>query len=78
NAALGINISGGLNLTGTLISSTENVAVFSGAGCANIGDGACDHLIEQMPPISALSQSYVLGEAFDVGTGNNLVRVVAA
>jgi hypothetical protein len=78
NAALGIQIPGDYNLTGTLISSSENVAVFSGAGCANVGNGACDHLVEQMPPISALSQSYVLGEAFDVGTGNNLVRVIAA
>lgn len=41
------------DLTGTLITSSAPVAVFSGHQCAfvPIGFSFCDHLIEQMPPV---------------------------
>ena len=79
NSALGVTVVDGFDLTGTLITSNQPVAVFSGHGLTNIGNGAADHIVEQMPAISALSQSYVVAEAFSSsGLGNNLVRVIAA
>ncbi len=79
NAALGINVTSDFDLTGTIVSSNQPLAVFSGHACAFVGQGACDHLVEQMPPIESLSQDYVVGEAFSsAGLGNNLIRVVAA
>jgi VCBS repeat-containing protein len=69
----------GYDLTGTIIESSAPVAVFSGSGCVNVGDGACDHIVEQMPAVENLSTSYVVGESYSPqGLGNNLVRVVAA
>ena len=50
------------DLTGTIITSTSPVAVFSGHQCANVPNGstvACDHLIEQTPPASTWGQSFV-------------------
>ena len=79
NRDFGLTVSGNTDLTGTLLSANNPVAVFSGHGCANIGSGFCDHLVEQMPAIENLSQSYVVAEAFSTeGDGNNLVRVIAA
>ena len=42
----------GLDPTGTIIQSTQPLAVFSGHQCAQVPFGvtACDHLIEQIPP----------------------------
>lgn len=60
------NTATGQNLSGTII---ENVtlgqcspfAVFSGNLCLNIGGcTACDHLYEQLLPLSALGKEYVL------------------
>ncbi len=80
NDALGLNpLPAEFDLTGTIISATKNVAVFSGHSCSDIGDAdACDHIVEQIPPVSALSTDYIVGEAFNTGSGDNLVRVVAA
>lgn len=79
NTNLGVTIPLNFDLTGAEISATAPVAVFSGANCTNIGNGFCDHIVEQMPPVSALSQSYVVGEAQSPsGNGNNLIRVIAA
>ncbi|PNW37122.1 UNVERIFIED_CONTAM: hypothetical protein BEN50_01990 [Euhalothece sp. KZN 001] len=74
----GIDITADFDLTGTVISATAPVAVFSGHQSAEVGAGGRDHLIEQMPSMDDLSSSYVVGEAFSPnGLGNNLVRVIA-
>ena len=78
NRDLGIDIPVNFDLTGSYISSNKDVAVFSGHSCTRVGFGACDHIVEQMPPIDVLKNKYIVGEAFDNGTGNNLIRVVAA
>lgn len=39
------------DFTGTHIFASKPVAVFGGSLCANIGNGACDHLVQQMLPI---------------------------
>jgi hypothetical protein len=43
------------DLTGTLIESNRPVAVFGGNQCGNVpgpNTGFCDHLVEQIPPVS--------------------------
>jgi len=49
------------DLTGSDITSDKPVAVFSGGRCVNIppGYGACDHIVEQLPPTSTWGQSFV-------------------
>ena len=51
----------GRDLTGTIISSDAPISVFSGHTCSNVplGTTYCDHLIEQIPPVSSLGQSFV-------------------
>jgi len=55
----------GEDLTGTVVESSEPVAVFSGHECANIPYDryACDHLEEQIPPVETLGQRYVVSRS---------------
>ncbi|GIV53739.1 MAG: hypothetical protein KatS3mg039_0257 [Candidatus Kapaibacterium sp.] len=52
------------DLTGTLIKATKPIAVFSGHTCAYVPPGtkACNHLVEQLPPISAWGKQYYIGK----------------
>lgn len=54
---------GQCDLTGTHILSNKNIAVFSGHQCAYVPPKveACNHLVEQLPPISAWGMHYYLG-----------------
>lgn len=54
---------GQCDLTGTLITSSKNIAVFSGHNCAYVPPkvDACNHLVEQLPPVSAWGKHYYLG-----------------
>lgn len=54
---------GPCDLTGTKISSNKKIAVFSGHNCAYVPPkvDACNHLIEQLPPVSAWGKHYYLG-----------------
>ncbi len=49
------------SLSGTLITSDKPVAVFGGNRCASIpaGFGACDHIVEQLPPTETWGKSFV-------------------
>lgn len=49
------------DLTGSTINSDKPVAVFSGHTCGNVppSTGFCDHMVEQVPPLSSLGQSFV-------------------
>lgn len=52
----------GADLSGSLITADKAVAVYGGHKCANIpnsGTGACDFLVEQLPPLSAWGKSFV-------------------
>ena len=50
------------DLTGTVVLSTKPIALFSGHGCANVPAlvTACDHLVEQIPPVSTWGSSLLL------------------
>ncbi|MBU3700413.1 MAG: hypothetical protein FGM33_10470, partial [Candidatus Kapabacteria bacterium] len=54
---------GACDLTGTYIRSNKKVSVFSGHACAYIPPKveACNHLIEQIPPISSWGKHFYLG-----------------
>lgn len=67
------------DLTGTTIVSNNPIAVFGGHQCANIPVGfvACDHLVEQLPPVSTWGTSFV---TFPLATrtGGDTFRVLAS
>jgi len=66
--------------TGTRVTSTKSVAVFSGNECANVPAGVsyCDHVEEQMIPVASWDTEY-LGIKFKPrGTENDVWRVIAA
>lgn len=52
------------DLTGTLVTSDKKFSFFSGHQCAYIPDNvmACNHLIEQVPPISSWGKHFYIGE----------------
>ncbi|VDI70744.1 Hypothetical predicted protein, partial [Mytilus galloprovincialis] len=47
------------DFTGTHIFSTKNVALLGGSVCAKIGQGRCDHLVQQMLPIEKWGKEFV-------------------
>ena len=65
--------------TGSFISSTLPVAVFSGSSCASIPQNipACDHLVEQIPPISTWGQTFVT-RPLETRTGGDTWRFLAS
>ncbi len=54
---------GACDLTGSHIVANKRIAVFSGHNCAYVPPkvDACNHLVEQLPPISAWGMHYYLG-----------------
>ncbi|RZL04958.1 MAG: hypothetical protein EOO62_20175, partial [Hymenobacter sp.] len=75
------------DLSGTIISSTQPIAVFGSNKCANVPHDhfACDHLVEQLPPTTAWGKQFVSvplktrlnGDTFRflAATNNTQVRV---
>ena len=66
------------DISGTLIQGNKAFVLFSGHRCARVPDSSvnfCDHLVEQLPPLSALGKSFVL-VPFAERTGGDFVRVV--
>ncbi len=49
------------DLTGSVVTSNKPIAVFSGNQCTNVPSnvGACDHLVEQMPPTDGWGKNFV-------------------
>jgi len=73
------------DLTGSRIDSTEPVAVFSGHNCTFVpfDTWACDHLEEQVPPLTAWSTEYLVTRTHPLSADPmapepNLVRLVSA
>ncbi|MDD7914473.1 HYR domain-containing protein [Polaribacter ponticola] len=56
-----LKASANTDLTGSEISSTKPIAVFSGNQCANVPTTsyACDHLVEQMPPKDGWGKNFI-------------------
>lgn len=56
-----------IDLTGTLIKANKNIAVFSGHECTYVPVGppkikACNHIVEQLPPISSWGKHFYVGK----------------
>lgn len=51
------------DLTGTLITSNKKISVFSGHNCAYVpaSTPACNHLVEQIPPLSSWGKHFYVG-----------------
>ncbi|MBM4178050.1 MAG: hypothetical protein FJ211_01790 [Ignavibacteria bacterium] len=66
------------DMTGTLVKSNKKIAVFSGHACAYIPPKveACNHLIEQLPPLASWGKHYYVGMLKD--RSRYTYRVVAA
>jgi RHS repeat-associated protein len=67
------------DLTGTLVKADKPVAVFGGHQCARVPAGvtACDHLAEQLTPVSSWGSSFVV-VPLATRVGGDTIRVVAA
>ncbi len=65
------------DLTGTLLSANKKISVFSGHSCAYVPSGiaACNHLVEQLPPVSAWGKHFYVG--MFKGRSRYTLRVVA-
>lgn len=68
------------DVTGSTIVADKPIAVFSGNQCANIPNGNtyCDHIVEQMPSIAQLSQTYYVAPTPRTGANGDVVRIVAS
>jgi hypothetical protein len=71
------------DLTGTTITATKPVAVFSGSGCSNVpfvddpGECSyCNHLVEAIAPSTTFGKHYFLCD-FAVKTASDYVRIMA-
>jgi hypothetical protein len=74
--------SGTTDLTGSFVSASQNVAVFSGHECARVPVtmGFCDTLLEQAIPTSKLSKEYLVTATQGAAVaflGADTVRVIA-
>nr|XP_022312564.1 IgGFc-binding protein-like isoform X2 [Crassostrea virginica] len=64
------------DLTGTVIESSTPIAAFSGNDCNTLGgSGACDHLIEQLPPTEGVDNAYIVPPNSD--DRDTIIRVTA-
>lgn len=68
------------DLSGTRITSTRRVGVFSGHQCANVpaGTSFCDHMETQLLPLSTWGTEVVVARFQPRGTEPDVVRIVAA
>jgi hypothetical protein len=57
----GVNETVGSDLSGTIVTADQPIAVFGGGVCATVPPGyaACDHLVEQMTPVAAWGKTFV-------------------
>ena len=69
----------GTDLTGTLIYSDKPVSVFGGHVCATVPLGSfdCDHLAEQIPPVTTLGTTFATSP-LALRTSGDVFRLVAA
>nr|XP_034319324.1 uncharacterized protein LOC105340230 [Crassostrea gigas] len=64
------------DLSGTFIESSVPIAAFSGNDCNLLeGIGACDHLIEQLPPTDSVDVTYIVPP--NMNDRDTLIRITA-
>ena len=67
------------DLTGTRITSSKPLSVFSGSDCANVPQGIryCDHLVEQVPPTVTWGSKFLVASLEGRSSGER-IRVLSA
>ncbi|XP_064407438.1 uncharacterized protein LOC135352209 isoform X3 [Halichondria panicea] len=67
------------DLTGTRITSSKPLSVFSGSDCASVPQGTlyCDYLVEQVPPTVTWGSTFLVGSLEGRSTGER-IRVLSA
>ncbi len=67
------------DLTGTRITSSKPLSVFSGSDCANIPQSirSCDHLVEQVPPTVTWGSKFLVASLEGRSSGER-IRVLSA
>lgn len=50
----------GADISGTTISADKKLVVTSGVDCVNVLRGACDHIVQYIPPTVSWGKSYIL------------------
>ncbi len=67
------------DLTGTRITSSKPLSVFSGSDCANVPQGirGCDHLVEQVPPTVTWGSKFLVASLEGRSSGER-IRVLSA
>ncbi|WP_299632307.1 IgGFc-binding protein [uncultured Roseobacter sp.] len=70
----------GDDLSGSIVSANNDVAVFAGARCADVPSTVtfCDHLIQQQFGTENFDTEFLLVETPFAGSNQDLVRVIAA
>lgn len=70
----------GLDLSGSTITSSRPVAVFSGSECADVpvGTAACDHLEQQLFPVATWGNTMVAAKFVPRGTESDVYRIIAS
>ncbi|XP_061180773.1 IgGFc-binding protein-like [Saccostrea echinata] len=63
------------DLTGTFITSSEPIAVFSGNRCQHLKLGACSHLVTQLPPTTEFDNKYIVPPFY--GNSRTLIQVIS-
>ena len=60
-----------MNLTGSKVVSNKPIAFFSGHECADVpvGVGACDHLVEQLPPTITWGRQFFVASSLGKAAG---------
>ena len=78
NRSTGFFFKSANDLSGTIIKSSSEVAVYSGNRCTYVSNNTpfCDHLVEQMIPVPYLGYNYIL-HTFVNRSAGDLFRVVA-
>lgn len=75
-----LNLESSGDLQGTHIVASKPVAAFSGGRCVNIGASACDHISEQLQPLTRADRTHVVCASTPARAGNPTVdamRVMA-
>ena len=76
--SLQIQDTSGVDLTGTLVRSSQPIALFSGNSNTYMGSSTfMDHTVEQLPPVSTWGSDFIVVPTPNTDTGGN-IKIVAS
>jgi hypothetical protein len=63
------------DLSGTVITSSKPVAVFSGNRCNRLKNSYCSHMVSQLPPVSELDKQYIVPPFYN--NAGTMIQVIS-